>query len=480
VTLFRNPVSYARISQDRSGLEEGVTRQDEDTEALRERNGLPAFVYRFTDNDRSATFAGPRPDFEELVKWVTADKVDVVLVYMLGRLWRNRSERAAGIDLFRKHGVSVLCVKGPQIDLSTAAGRMMAGVIGEVDTFEVEQLAEREQRKMLQKVQKGQPPAGPRCYGYTPDGWEIVPDEADDIRGMYDDLFAGGSLLGIARGLNERGRVNRNGKPWDHGAVRQLLLNERYAALREYPARHKRADPPGELYPGMWPAIVPEEAWRAAVTILEDESRLKSHGDTGRKWLLSGIGLCGICDDGTTVTSAQRSYIKKGAPHSQRVYRCRRSKHIARYADPIDALVQFHVLDRLARADAVDLLVDQKASNAEDLRSKALALRGRLDALAAEFAEDDQADPREFREASRRIRERLAEVEQQMTHPQRSRVLVDVVLAENPAEVWESLPLDRQRAVVSLLFKVTILKGRAGNVPFDPATVRIEPAEGMG
>lgn len=480
MTLFRKPLSYARISLDKSGLEEGVTRQDEDTEALRVRHGLPPFVRRFTDNDKSATYGGARPDYEELVKAVKAGEGDVVLVYAMGRLWRNRAERAVGMEIFRQHGVSVLCVKGPAVDMSTAAGRMLAGVLGEFDTFEVEQMSEREQRKMLQKVQQGVPPGGRRCYGYSADGWEIVPDEAEDVRAMFDALFAGRSLLGIARDLNERGRPNRDGKPWDHNSVRQLLLNERFAALREYPPRKKRTDLPGEIYPGRWPAIVSEETWRAAKHLLEDESRLKSHGDTGRKWLLSGIAECGICADGTTVTSAQRGSNKSHrTPHVQRIYRCRASKHIARFAEPIDALVEFHVLDRLSRPDAVELLVDQAAPDIEELRSKALALRGRIDALAAEFAEDDNASPREFKQASQRLKERLAEVEGQMTHPQRSRVLVDLVLAEDPAGHWETMPLDRKRAVVSMLFKVTILKGKPGNRPFDPDTVRIEPAAGM-
>lgn len=480
MTLFRNPCSYSRISMDRVGKELGVTRQDEDTEALRARLGLPAFVDRFADNDKSATRGAHREDYARLLEAVKAGRVDVVIVYMLSRLWRNRAERAAGIEIFRQHGVSVLCVKGPQIDLTTATGRMLAGVLGEFDTFEVEIMSEREKRKMQQNVEMGVPPGGRRCYGYTADGWHIVPDEAEDVRGMFADLLAGRSLSGIARTLNERGRPNRDGRPWDHNCVRQLLLNERYAALREYPPRKKRSDPPGQIYPGKWPVIISEDTWRAAKAVIEDEARIKSGGDTGRKWLLSGIAECGICADGTTVTSGSRGKDKRrGDGTTQPIYRCRASKHIARFTDPIDDLVERSVIARLSRPDAADLLVDHQAPNAEDLRAKALGLRGRLDALAAEFAEDDEADLREFREATRRIRERLAEVEARMAHPQRARVLVDLVLAEDPAEVWESMLLDRRRAVVSLLFKVTVLKGRVGNVPFDADTVRVESKPGM-
>lgn len=481
MTLFRKPCSYARISLDRSGLEEGVTRQDQDTEALRDRRGLPSFVHRFVDNDRSATRGGPRPEYAELLTAVQAGQVDCVVVYMLSRLWRNRAERAAGMEIFRKHGVSVLCVKGPEVDLTTAAGRMMAGVLGEVDTFEVEQMAEREQRRMLQKVEQGVPVVhGQRRYGFQKDARTIIKDEAEDVRAMHAALQAGASLSGIARDLNDRGRLNRNGRPWDHNAVRWLLLNPYYAGLREYPKRRKKSDPPGELYPGTWPAILDEDVWRTSKHLLEDESRMTSGGNTGRVWLGSGIYLCGVCADGeTTMTSGSRGPSKAKPGTTQPIYRCRTIKHLARAAEPIDDLVERAVIRRLSRPDAADLLVDHQAPDAEDLRSKALALRGRLDALAAEFAEDDDADPREFREATRRIRERLAEVEARMAHPQRARVLVDLVLAEDPAEAWEAMPLDRQRASVSLLFKVTILKGRVGNVPFDPDTVQIASQPGM-
>src|SRR5205823_3761912 len=118
-----------------------------------------------------------------------------------------------------------------------------------------------------------------------------------------------------------------------------------------------------------------------------------------------------------------------------------------RFALPIDDLVERYVIGRLSRPDAVELLTDHEAPDLAKLREQALTLRGRIDSLAAEFANDDDASPREFREASQRLRGRLAEVEEKMSHPQRSRVLIDLVLAEDPQAVWEAMALDRQRAV---------------------------------
>ncbi|MEU9921410.1 recombinase family protein [Streptomyces griseoluteus] len=143
---------------------------------------------------------------------------------------------------------------------------------------------------------RGLPPTGPRCFGYTADGAELVEDEAAEVKDCFHALLAGATLSGMAAHLNERGILNRNGKPWSRNAVRGVLLNGRYAGLRQYW---------GELYPGKWPVIVDEATWREAKHLLEDESRATSPGP-GRRWLLSGIAWCGICDDGTTVTSGSR------------------------------------------------------------------------------------------------------------------------------------------------------------------------------
>lgn len=175
----------------------------------------------------------------------------------------------------------------------------------------------------------------------------------------------------------------------------------------------------------------------------------------------------------------------RGGPKGTRgltapLYRCRKTKHLARGTEPIDLTVEEYVIRRLPRPDAVDLLVDETSPRTEELRAKAVALRSRIRSLTDEFADDDDADAAEFKAAIRRIKARLADVEAQMAHPQRTRILVDIVTAEDPAEAWKDLTLDRQRAVVQTVATVTLLPGRPGRAPFDPRSVRIEPLQGMG
>ncbi|MFI0576207.1 recombinase family protein [Streptomyces tendae] len=477
MTLFQRGGTYERISKADAGDEDGVIRQGEDTADLAERRGIPVEGRRFRDNDKSATHGKHRPDYERLMAAVKRGEIDVIIVYMLGRLWRNRRERAEGIEILRTHGVSVLCVKGPELDLTTAAGRLLAGLLGEVDTFEVEQMSEREQREMRQRVERGEVPTGPRAFGYTADGSEVIDSEAAEVRKMYESITAGATLSGIAADLNEREILNRNGRPWTHNAVRYLLQNERYAGLREYN---------GATYTGKWPTIVSEDQWRQAVAILTDPSRVTSPGPA-RKWLGSGIYLCGICDDGrTTVTSAQRAQSSvKGTPYEPvRTYKCRGPvKHLQRTAEPIDQLIAGTepgkplglVPQLLVREDAGLLLLDDDRPDMDELNAKASTLRARLRNMADAFADDDEADALEFRRAVRRVKERLAEVEQKMTSPARAAVLGDLVHSDDTVAAWTALPLARKRAVIDMLMTVTLLRGRPGRAPFDPESVRIVP-----
>ncbi|MEU9456898.1 recombinase family protein [Streptomyces sp. NPDC048277] len=292
---------------------------------------------------------------------------------------------------------------------------------------------------------------------------------AAEVRDCFHALLAGATLSGMAAGLHERGILNRNGRPWAHNAIRGVPLNERHAGLRQYR---------GELHPGKWPVIVDEATWREARHVLEDESRATSPGP-GRRWLLSGIARCGVCDDGTTVTSGSRSGPKGTRGLTAPLYRCRKTKHLARGTQPIDLTVGEYAVRRLSRPDAVDLLVDETAPGLEEVRAKAVALRSRIRVLTDVFADDDDADAAEFEAATRGIKARLADVEAQMAHPQRARILVDIVTAEDPADACKDLTLDRQRAVIGTMATVTLLPGRPGRAPFDPRSVRIEPLKGM-
>ncbi|MDQ3762614.1 MAG: recombinase family protein [Actinomycetota bacterium] len=122
----------------------------------------------FIDNSTSAASGAHRPRYADLLAAVERGDGDVIIVYHLSRLWRNRRERAEGIETLKARRVSIVSVKGPDFDLSSAYGQAMADVLGAFDTMESSVKAERMRSKIEQTaLAGGQMAGGIRPYGYA-------------------------------------------------------------------------------------------------------------------------------------------------------------------------------------------------------------------------------------------------------------------------------------------------------------------------
>jgi DNA invertase Pin-like site-specific DNA recombinase len=441
---------YIRLSQDRNWTMLGVDRQREDCDALVQARGwTPAGVY--VDNDVSATRGKPRPAYRDLMASVERGEVDRIVCYMNSRVWRNRRERAEAFELLQRHQIGLVPVKGPELDFSSAIGRMVAGIIGEVDTAEVEIKAERSRREVKQRAEQGRPHGGPRMFGVAADGRALVDGEADEIRRWYDLLLAGASITSLAK-LSGR----------HHSSVIKILRNPRNAGLRMLD---------GVTYGAPNPAIVPEATWRAAVGILADEHRRVSPSNA-YKHLGAGLYRCADCD--LPVRTHYTPY--SAQPPHVRAYWCRRigagcgrSWQAQRIDDYIIEIVAQWIDKNRAR-----LPVGDRGDEVARLTREAAGIRQRRAQLGAEFAADDDADLLEFREAARGLRDRLFEIESRLAAAGSSGALAALAVAPDPVKAWRSMrDAPRQRAVVASLMTVDLLRPARGRSPkqWDPRSV---------
>ena len=199
----RRGARYARISEDQIGDGHGVTNQLADQEAHAQRRGIE-ITATYSDNDISATYGAPRPGYTAMMEAAARGEFDVILVFHTSRLWRNRKERAEGIEILRKAGISVEATKGPSLDMSTAYGRGMAALLGEFDTMESEIKSERQVLAAQARAKAGRPPLGTRLTGYTVGG-EIIEAEAVD-RARHLRPVPRGRFAAWHRGMAERNR----------------------------------------------------------------------------------------------------------------------------------------------------------------------------------------------------------------------------------------------------------------------------------
>jgi site-specific DNA recombinase len=453
---------YTRISRDRVGAGLGIDRQQEDAQELAARLGFEV-AQAYADNDLSAYSGKPRPAYQRLLADIKAGRVDAVLAWHTDRLHRSPVELEDYITVCEARGVPTHTVKAGPLDLATPSGRLVARQLGAVARYEVEHQVERQQRAKLQAAASGTWPGGRRPYGYESDGVTVRPGEARVVADTTDAILVGSSLRAQVADLNRRGAATSTGRAWTSTELRRVLIRPRNAGLRQH-----RGQVVGQA---AWPAIVPEEKWRAVTAMLTDPARRTSFTSV-RRWLLSNLATCGVCGGHLRVT------LMASTRASVPSYTCAVGRHVVRNAAQLEALVEGVIVARLSRPDAVDLLRPAAPTvDVAGLRAEGAALRQRLDDLA----DDLGLDERTLARRSQALRERLAAVDEQLGQAARGNVLAGVVDAPDVAAAWGRLDLDRKRAIIAELAEVVVRrtgKGRPrgwrpGTSYFDPDSVDV-------
>lgn len=464
---------YARISQDDLGTEKGVGRQLEDAQALAEARGWDV-VATYADNDVSAYNGARRDQYQQLMTDADAGAFDRIVVYQASRLWRSRRERAEAMERLAARKIGVAAVKGPELDLATASGRFLAGVLGEFDTMESDVKGERVARAALQRAQEGKA-NGAVAYGWRREyetdqqGRRVDfrdvedPTEAAIVREIVARILAGDGLRGIADDLNARGVPTPSGRPgtvWHHTAVRKIALRPANIGLRVH-----KGEVIGEA---AWPGIVDPDDHEAAAAVLRAPGRSKSNDATRKHLLTYGVGECGVC--GGVLRAAMKGNHRYG--RKQLLYVCDAKGCTGRKVANVDELVGAVVVARLAQPDAAAVFHhddDQRAALAQQIED----VRGRLNDAADQYA-DGVIDGQQMKRITERLRPQLDDLEQQYrrTAPPSFEV-PDDLLGAKAAEAWGRLDVVHRRGVLEALgLRVVIDRQRPGP-GFDPQAVRI-------
>jgi DNA invertase Pin-like site-specific DNA recombinase len=463
---------YCRISRDKEGKEGaglGVRRQEDDCRGLADRLGWEIAGKPYVDNDISAYSGKRRPAYIRLLEDIKAGAVDAVLVWHTDRLHRSPVELEAYIAAVEPRSVETRTVKAGLIDLATPTGRMIARTLGNIARFEVEHMIERQKAAKSQSRQMGQWQGGPRPFGYrknpaVPGGIEQVPEEAAAIRDACTMLLNGSAatdrraqsgISALAREWNARGlrtpaeATRGGGHHWYNSTIRRVLTRATNAALithDEYDGRGRQV-----VATGNWEPIVSEDEWRAVKALLEDKGRKLTPGPEPR-WLLTGSLRCAVCG-GMRFSVSPSS----GTRIPSRVYTCRpnlqgmQGGHVTRDAYRLNALVEAAIIGRLSQPDASVALV-KPTVNMEELTAQRTALRARLDELGALFG-GGQIDAQQMTAASAPLLGQIKETEDKLNSAYRSTALDGFATADDPAALWDSLPISRQRTVVRELIE---------------------------
>ncbi len=468
--------TYARISlAERKAAEDGATiidahgvlNQGTITEEYADARHWPV-VARYCDNDvKASNGKDDSADYWRMMAAAARGEFDVIIVFQTSRLWRNRRERAEGIELLRKARVSVAAVKGVSFDLTTAQGRGQAGILGEVDTMETEIKAERQQLANYMAVRGGKRlRSSQRPFGYEDDHITERPAEADAIRWAADALLAGGSVMSVQREWQRRGLLTaQTGRPFTRQSITTILRNPRLAGLAVYR---------GEIIPGVegeQDAILAEEAWQAVRALLGDKTRRPPRGV---RTLLGGLAACAC---GNVVNGSMNH-------RRDHVYNCQYSTrgarpgpHVAVRAEAVDEYVERVVLAVLASGELADLVTPPPHVDTAGLRAQAAAIRANLAEMGADRALG-HISRAQLHEGTERGNPRLAEIAAELAEAAGAGALAPFARGQAAEAVWDGLDLSRRREVIRALGTVTLLPAGRGARGFDARKVRIESQAG--
>ncbi|MQA14978.1 MAG: recombinase family protein [Pseudonocardiaceae bacterium] len=475
-----NAAIYARISSDVSGDAHGVTGQVADGRALCEQRDWRV-VEVYEDNDLAALAGGPRPRYADLM--AAAEPLDVIVVYHLSRLWRNRRERAEGIERLKPLRVSIVSVKGPDLDLSTAYGRSMAGMLGEFDTWESEVKAERVRSHIERNASSGaQMAGGHRPYGYQPHykvvsqggekvrrritGVDLEPTEAAVVRECARRILAGESLVSVCDDLNRREIVTSAGRTWRTQTMRRMLCSARISGRRQHIPTDSYQ---GKTAPLLGPIVSDTSEWPAIITHAESDrlrtllgGRVGTRPGSGTRKLLSGLLVCSRC--GRPMVSRPQDghprYVcdaNPGRGGCGRMY-VNMARADERVRDLVlAALDSPGMAERLAQRDSPDDGIHQQIRDGEEA----------LERLAADYGVMTR---REWKAARTPILARLEKARAVLSRQSQTSALEGF---HGPLdfmqERWAAMNTSQRRAVVTACVEsITVYPPRSGGNRFDP------------
>jgi site-specific DNA recombinase len=456
-------IIYARQSKDRDGDGAAIHRQLDSCRLLAKAREFDV-VEEIVENDVSAT-KGARPGFQRILDSFDRGDITAVIVWHTDRLYRRLTDLVKLMEIAERCDVWIMTVRGGDLDLTTASGRMFANMTASVARYEVEHKGERQVEANQQRATAGKWQFSNRPYGYERvDGdVRIVESEAANVREAYKRYLAGESVYSIVENFNLRRLTTTKGGTWSMTTLRAMLSNPAYAGIRLYK---------GEAYSeqGDWEPIVSRETWEAYST--SKQRRKTPHTWSNRtKYLLSGMATCGVCG-GQMMARPTYPRNRNGEKRaSVMAYTCTANWCVQRNLQLVDDLVEAVVIARLNQPDAAQAV--RPKADVKPLLLESAELRQRKDDLAMALSEGILTLPA-VRAESFKLTQQIDALQKRISAADGDVQLSELTNAHDVSDHWHNkLSLGQRRAVIGTLLTVTINK-QANTRRFDPKDVVIE------
>jgi DNA invertase Pin-like site-specific DNA recombinase len=444
-------IGYVRVSKEREGMISPELQLAAITRHCEEHGHTLVAVLE--DLDLTGRF-WKRRQVEEAVAMIERGEADVLVVWKLSRLSRNRVDWNIAVDRVEGVGGRLESATEP-MDTTTSSGRFARGVMAELAAFESERIGETWKESHSRRIERGLPHHGRQRFGYAysrEKGYVQDPVTAPVLRDIYMKYIAGAPLTDLAalsgsyggpRGVDGlryaldwgfgAGKIRYREQTFD-GAHEGVITEDEfkmYQRARKARAKRQRAEPAEHPFSGILVCWCGQRMWGNARTL---------HGQDHSRY------LCAVRDaNGHTA-------------HTNSIAASKVEAAVLEWLAGFSAEVDAEAAQNTARPRR-----DPSEAARRSLEASLSKAAARMDTLTEKFI-DGEIDKEVYDRLGAKLRaerasleERLDELEAKAAAPKPADLAPDLLAA------WGRMPNRVKRQILSsLLERITV--GKAGTL----------------
>lgn len=228
----KSVAAYCRVSTDREEQEHSFeTQKTMYTEMIMMKpTWQMAGIY--ADEGITGTVAKKRPGFMKMIEDCRKGKIDMIVTKSVSRFSRNNLDCLMYVRELKQLGIPIIFEK-EGINTIQVSSELLLTLFGALSQAESESISMNVKLGIRQSLKNGNVRFSYKTFlGYRKgvDGQpEIVPEQADIVRRIYNDFLAGATYLEIAKRLTEENVPTMGGgNRWFSERIKSILKNEKY------------------------------------------------------------------------------------------------------------------------------------------------------------------------------------------------------------------------------------------------------------
>lgn len=223
-----NVAYYARVSTEKVEQQASIKHQEEHFEDLIHSNNRWKFAGSYIDDGISGMHADKREEFQRMLRDAKLGKIDMIITKEISRFARNTLDSIQYTRELLSYGVCVW-FQNDGINTIDDDSEFRLTIMAGVAQDEIRKLSSRVKFGHAQSIKNGVV-LGHRMYGYSNNQGklELIPEEADMVRMIFQDYASGISTPRIEKKLWDMGYRSFKGGKINRDVIKNIIRNPKY------------------------------------------------------------------------------------------------------------------------------------------------------------------------------------------------------------------------------------------------------------